>query len=327
MSPIGRHVTKLTGFAPALPTPFADDGSIDEGAFEHLCKLQLREGASAFVVAGITGEAPTLTGDEQKRLIQIAAGVAHGQIPVIAAAGSNSTARAIELTKQAEQAGADAVLSAVPYYNKPAQRGLILHFDAIRRATGLPLILHDEPSRSACALADETVIGLAAMPGIIGLNDATGDTGRPARLRPHIGDEFRLLSGDDATAMGFVAQGGNGCISVTSNVVPGLAREMYLAFRQGSFVRTRQLSLSFAPLAAALGREPSPATVKYAVSALLGPMSPAVRLPMVPAGAETRAAILEVLDHLAEYYPDYLIDAPASPERQHQAIFARRRTR
>lgn len=318
MSTIGRHVTKLTGFAPALPTFFADDGSVDGEAFEHLCKLQLREGATALVVGGTTGEAPTLTMDEHRRLIEIAASVAGGRIPVIAGAGSNSTQRAIELSQQAEAAGADALLSVVPYYNKPSQRGLIMHFDAIRRATRLPVILYDVPARSACALADETVIALAAMPGIIGLKDATGDVSRPARLRPRVGDEFRLLSGDDATAMGFIAEGGNGCISVTSNVAPGLAREMYLAYatRQGSAARQRQLSLPFAQLTAALFRETNPAPVKYALTMLLGMMSSAVRLPLVPIGPDTRTAIASALDHLADYYPDYLIDAPASLERR-----------
>jgi 4-hydroxy-tetrahydrodipicolinate synthase len=312
MFAIGRHVTKLAGFAPALPTPFAADGTIDGATFEHLCKLQLREGATALVVGGATGEGPTLTRDEHRRLVEIAASVAHGRIPVIAGAGSNATNRAIELAKQAEAAGADALLSVVPYYNKPTQQGLILHFDAIRRATGLPVILYDVPSRTACGLGDETVVALAALPGIIGLTDGTGDAGRPGRLRPRVGAEFRLLSGDDATAMGFIAQGGDGCISVTSNVAPGLAREMYLAFRQGRMTRVGQMSLPFARLTAALCREPDPAAVKYALGTLLGLISPAVRLPLVEPPPGTRKTIAETIDYLDKYYPDYLLDAPAA---------------
>jgi 4-hydroxy-tetrahydrodipicolinate synthase len=311
-----RIVTKLTGFAPALPTPFAADGKIDLEAFAHLCRLQLREGATALVVCGTTGEAPTLSMDEQKRLIQVAANVAGGHIPVIAGAGSNSTDHAIELTRQAHAAGANAVLSVVPYYNKPTQHGVIFHFDAIRRACGIPVILYDVPSRTGCALTDETVIGLAAMPGIIGLKDATGDAGRPARLRRHVGDEFRLLSGDDATAMGYIASGGDGCISVTSNAAPGLAREMYLAFRQGRITRMRQLSLPFTRLTTALSREVNPAPVKYAIAALLGLVSPAVRLPLVETTSETQKAISEAIGYLDKYYPDYLLDAPASSEQR-----------
>lgn len=325
MSTIGRYVTRLTGFAPALPTFFTADGSLDTVSFGHLCHRQFRHGASALVVGGTTGEAPTLSKDEHRALIEIAVRVTRGRIPVIAGAGSNSTQRAIDLARQAEAAGADAILSVVPYYNRPTQRGLVAHFDAIRRATGLPIILYDVPGRTGCALSDDTVVELAGMPRIIGLKDETGDSGRPARLRPRVGAEFRLLSGDDATAMGFIAQGGNGCISVTSNVAPGLAREMYLGHvtRLGGLARQRQLGLSFAQLTAALFRETNPAPVKYALSLLIGSMSPSVRLPLVPAGPQTQAAIAEALDHLTEYYSDYLIDTPAaldSRQRVAQAV-------
>ncbi|MBS0536136.1 MAG: 4-hydroxy-tetrahydrodipicolinate synthase [Proteobacteria bacterium] len=309
---IGRHVTRLTGFAPALPTFFTADGALDAASFEHLCHRQFRGGASALLVGGTTGEAPTLSKDEHRALIDIAVRVTHGRIPVIAGAGSNSTQRAIDLARQAEAAGADAILSVVPYYNRPTQRGLVAHFDAIRRATGLPIVLYDVPRRTGCALNDDTVVELAGMPRIIGLKDATGDAGRPARLRPRVGAEFRLLSGDDATAMGFIAQGGNGCISVTSNVAPGLARELYLGHvTRQSAARQRQLATAFAQLTAALFRETNPAPVKYALSLLVASMSPSVRLPLVPAGPQTQAAIAEALDHLAEYYPRYLVDRPA----------------
>ena len=169
MSAIGRQVSKLSGYAPAVPTPFDDNGHIDSAAFEQFCERQIREGATALVVCGTTGEAPTLSRAEHDTLIRIAVGVARGQIPVIAGTGSNSTAHAIELTKDAEAAGADAVLSVVPYYNKPTQGGLNAHFSAIAQSTGLPIILYDVPSRTACGLADETVARLAERSQFIGL--------------------------------------------------------------------------------------------------------------------------------------------------------------
>ena len=185
---------------------------------------------------------------------------------MIAGAGSNSTAHAIELTKDAEALGADAILSVVPYYNKPTQAGLYAHFRAIAQSTGLPIILYDVPSRTVCGLADETIARLAEMPQIIGLKDATGDVTRPARLRSLVGADFRLLSGDDATALAFLALGGHGCISVTSNVAPGLCRNMFLECKQGQMSRAQRLAVPFAQLTAALFRESNPAPLKYALS-------------------------------------------------------------
>ncbi|HEY1309429.1 MAG TPA: 4-hydroxy-tetrahydrodipicolinate synthase, partial [Pseudolabrys sp.] len=228
MLTIGRHVSKISGYAPALPTPFTHQGDVDGGAFEHFCDLQIRAGATALVVCGTTGEAPTLRPDEHLVLVRIAVDVANGQVPVIAGAGSNSTAHAIELSKDAEAAGADAILSVVPYYNKPTQAGMAAHFGAIAQSTGLPMILYDVPSRTGCGLADETIARLAELPTIIGLKDATGDVTRVSRLRSLLGGDFRLLSGDDATALSYIAEGGNGCISVTSNLAPGLCRTVYL---------------------------------------------------------------------------------------------------
>jgi hypothetical protein len=166
---IGRHVSKLSGYAPALPTPFDDNGNIDGALFEQFCDRQIQEGAAALVVCGTTGEAPTLSLAEHRTLIRIAAGVSRGRIPVIAGAGSNSTAHAIELTRDAEARGADAILSIVPYYNKPTQAGLLGHFKAIAQSTGLPIILYDVPSRTACSLADETVARLGERPQFMGL--------------------------------------------------------------------------------------------------------------------------------------------------------------
>jgi len=304
MSAIGRHVSKLSGYAPAVPTPFDDNGHIDSAAFEQICELQIREGATALVVCGTTGEAPTLSRAEHDTLIRIAVGVARGQIPVIAGTGSNSTVHAIELTKDAEAAGADAVLSVVPYYNKPTQGGLNAHFSAIAQSTGLPIILYDVPSRTACGLADDTVARLAKMSQFIGLKDATGDVTRPPRLRALVGPDFRLLTGDDATALAFIAQGGNGCISVTSNLVPGLCRHLFLACRQGQITGAQRWAVPIAKLTAVLFRETSPAPLKYALS-LLGLMSAKVRLPLVEvtnaAKAELTAAVALVCDQYSEY--------------------------
>ena len=313
MATIGRHVSKLSGYAPALPTPFGDDGNIDIAAFEHLCDRQIRAGATALVVCGTTGEAPTLSPAEHETLIEIAVAIARGRVPVIAGAGSNSTAHAIELTQDAEAAGADAILSVVPYYNKPTQIGLYAHFSAIVNSTGLPIILYDVPSRTVCGLADETIARLAELPGIIGLKDATGDVTRPTRLRPLLGPDFRLLTGDDATALAFISQGGNGCISVTSNVAPGLCRNMFLACRQGQIASAQRWAIPVANLTAALFRETSPSPLKYALS-LLGLMSPKVRLPLVELTDQSKAEVAAAMKQVCENYADDVIGKLYEPE-------------
>jgi 4-hydroxy-tetrahydrodipicolinate synthase len=232
---------------------------------------------------------------------------------VIAGAGSNSTAHAIELTRDAEAAGADAILSVVPYYNKPIQRGLYAHFHAIAQSTGLPIILYDVPSRTACGLADETVARLAEMPQFIGLKDATGDVTRPPRLRLLVGPDFRLLTGDDATVLAFLAQGGNGCISVTSNIAPGLCRSMFLACRQGQIATAQRWAVPIAKMTAALFRETSPAPLKYALS-LLGLMSPKVRLPLVELTSQSKAEVAAVMAHICDHYAEHLIGKMCEPE-------------
>ena len=294
MITIGRHVSKLSGYAPALPTPFADDGNIDVAAFEQFCDRQIRAGATALVVCGTTGEAPTLKPAEHATLIQITVAAARGRAPVIAGAGSNSTSHAIELTRDAEAAGADAILSVVPYYNKPTQAGLYEHFRAIAQSSRSPIILYDVPSRTVCGLADETIARLAELPNIIGLKDATGDMTRPTRLRSLLGPDFRLLAGDDATALAFISQGGNGYISVTSNVVPGLCRNMFLACRQGQISSAQRWATPVAKLTAALFRETSPAPLKYALS-LLGLMLPKVRPPLVELTNQTKAEVALIM--------------------------------
>jgi 4-hydroxy-tetrahydrodipicolinate synthase len=321
MSTVGRHVSKLSGYAPALPTPFGDDGNIDVAAFEQFCDRQLRAGATALVVCGTTGEAPTLSPAEHETLIEIAVAIARGRVPVIAGAGSNSTAHAIELTQDAEAAGADAILSVVPYYNKPTQIGLHGHFSAIANATGLPIILYDVPSRTVCGLADETIARLAEMPGIIGLKDATGDVTRPTRLRSLLGPDFRLLTGDDTTALAFISQGGNGCISVTSNVAPGLCRNMFLACRQGQIASAQRWVIPVAKLTAALFRESSPSPLKYALS-LLGLMSPMVRLPLVELTDQSKAEVAAAMILVCENHADYMIGKLCEPERSSRRAVA-----
>jgi 4-hydroxy-tetrahydrodipicolinate synthase len=306
----GRHVTRPSGFAPALPTPFDSNDNIDRNAFEWLCDRQVAEGATALVVGDTTGEAPTLSPGERHDLIRLAAEVAHERVPVIAGAGSNSTEHAIELTRGAEQAGADAVLSVVPYYNRPTQAGLYAHFDAIAERTGLPILLYDAPSLTGRGIADETVVQLAEKhPMIIGLNDATGDHTRPGRLRALLDEDFRLICGDDAAALPFLVHGGHGCISAMSNVVPGLCRSMYLSFRRGQIGQAQRLADVAAVLSAALGREAECSTVKFALS-LLKIMSPRVRLPMVEPGDETRAGIRAVVAFLSERYSRHVMTAP-----------------
>jgi 4-hydroxy-tetrahydrodipicolinate synthase len=312
MPTIGRHVAKLSGYAPALPTPFDDNGDVDGEAFERLCDLQITCGATALVVCGTTGEASTLTPEEQGDLIRIAVAVSRGRVPVIAGAGSNATDHAIASAKDAEALGADAVLSVVPYYNKPTQAGLYAHFSEIAASSGLPVILYDVPSRTACGLGDATIARLAELPRIIGLKDASGDVTRPARLRTLVGPDFRLLSGDDALGLAFLAQGGDGCISVTSNVAPGLCRNMFLAWRQGSVARAQRLARPIAQLTAALFCETNPVALKYALS-LFGLMSPRVRPPLVELSDQYKPGIAAILAELGDTCPQAMIGRIGGP--------------
>ena len=314
MPAIGRHVAKLSGYAPALPTPFDDNGEVDGEAFARLCDLQITNGATALVVCGTTGEATTLTPKEHRELIRIAVGVSRGRVPIIAGAGANATDHAIALTKDAEAIGADAVLSVVPYYNKPTQAGLYAHFHGIAASTGLPVILYDVPSRTACGLADATIARLAELPRIIGLKDSSGDVTRPARLRTLVGPDFRLLSGDDALGLAFLAQGGDGCISVTSNVAPGLCRSMFLAWRQGPVARAQRLARPIAQLTAALFCETNPVALKYTLS-LFGLMSPRVRLPLVELSDQYKPGIATILGELCDTYPQAMIAGIGDPIR------------
>ena len=298
MTSLTNRATWLAGFIPDLPTPFDEAGAIDLAAFEGLCERQIKAGVSAVVAGEITGETSTLTPVEHETIVRAAVEIARGRVRVVAGAGSNSTSQAIELTRRAEAAGADAVLSVVPYYNKPMQSGIYAHFQAMAGSTTLPIILHDIPARTVRELSDDTLVRLAGSKQFIGLRDGSGDTTRPMRLRSLLPHGFRLLSGDDATALAFIASGGDGCISTISNVAPELCLAIFSSGRQGRLQTARYLYNRLAPLTAALSRE-SPAALKYALC-LLGFMSPTTRLPIVEladaAKAEVASAIAGIGD-------------------------------
>ena len=290
------RLATLTGYASALPTPFKGE-SIDEEAFARFCEWQIGQGISALVVAGTTGEAPTLSMVEHRRLVRIAAETADGRVPVVAGTGANATAHAIELARQAEQEGADGLLVVTPYYNRPPQQGLYRHFRAIHDAAGLPILLYDVPTRTACALATETILRLAELPRIVGLKDAAGDLTRPVQLRRQLGERFRLFTGDDATAVEFLAAGGDGCISVVSNLVAASCVELHSAWTCGNEAGARGIARMLAPLTAALFMESNPIPLKWALN-LQGFMGAELRLPLCEASDTTRAAVAEALRRL-----------------------------
>src|SRR5882672_3228246 len=298
MTYLVKPATWLAGYIPDLPTPFDESDRLDLAAFAKLCERQIEANVSAIVVGETAGEASTLTPAEHDTIIRTAVETARGRVRVIAGAGSNSTNQAIEWTRRAEAAGADAVLSVVPYYNNPMQAGIEAHFRAIAGSTALPIILHDIPSRTIRGLADDTLTRLAQSKQFIGLRDGTGAITRLLRLRPRLPHGFRLLSGDDATAPAFIANGGDGCISTLSNVAPELCLAIFSSCRQGRLQTARYLHERLAPLSAVLSKE-SPAALKYALS-MLGFMSPTTRLPIVElagmAKAEVAGAIAEIGD-------------------------------
>jgi 4-hydroxy-tetrahydrodipicolinate synthase len=292
----------LTGYIPDLPTPFDENGAIDLRAFATLCERQITAGASAIVVGETTGESSTLTPAEHGALVRAAVEIVRGRIRIIAGAGSNSTSQAIDLTRGAMAAGADALLSVVPYYNKPMQAGIYRHFQAIAGSTDLPIILHDIPSRTIRELADDTLVRLAESRQFIGLRDGTGDITRPLRLRSRLPDGFRLLSGDDATALAFLVHGGDGCISMVSNVAPLLCRAICSSCKQGRLPSARYLQSRLAPLTTVLSKE-GPAALKYALC-LLGFMQPTTRLPIVELAEAAKA---EVASAIAEFEDEDLV--------------------
>jgi 4-hydroxy-tetrahydrodipicolinate synthase len=298
MKPQPHPTIWLSGYIPDLPTPFDEADQLDLKAFARLCERQVEAGVSAIVVSETAGESSTLTPAEHDSIVRTAVDVAGGRVRVIAGAGSNSTSHAIDYTRRAEAAGADAVLSVVPYYNKPMQAGISAHFEAIAGSTRLPIILHDIPSRTIRELSDDTLARLAQSAQFVGLRDGAGDVLRPMRLRALLPPGFRLMSGDDATALAYIANGGDGCISLVSNVAPDLCQAIFSSCRQGRLQTARYLQNRLAPLTAALTKE-NPAALKYALH-LLGFMRANTRLPIVElddaAKAEVRGAIAAIGD-------------------------------
>lgn len=284
----------LAGVIADLPSPFDSNDVLDLDAFEKLCERQIAAGASALLVGETAGEMATLTADEHSDLVRAAVKTSRGRAKVIAGAGGNATCQAIALTQRAEAAGADAVMSVVPYYNKPTQAGIEAHFRAVAKATGLPIILHDIPSRCMRGLADDTLMRLAELPRIAGLRDGSGDVVRPLHLRARLPAGFALLSGDDATAAAFLWNGGDGCISTVANVAPELCDKMFRACRQSKMHHAATLMDRLAPLCAALSADATPASIKYALS-LRDWGSPVVRLPMVELAGPEKAAIADAM--------------------------------
>jgi 4-hydroxy-tetrahydrodipicolinate synthase len=284
------------GSFPALITPMKD-GKVDEQAFRKFVNWQISEGSHGLVPVGTTGESPTVTPEEHKRLVEICVAEAKGRVPVIAGTGSNSTAEAIEYTIHAKQAGADAALVVVPYYNKPTQDGLYAHFKAIADAVDIPIFVYNVPGRTVANISVETLARLAHDCGnIVGTKDASADLTRPSRQRLASGTDFIQLSGEDGTALAFNAHGGVGCISVTANVAPRLCAQFQEATLKGDFATALQLQDRLMPLHHALFVETSPGPVKYAVS-LLGHCTAEARLPMVPVAETTKTAVRQAMVH------------------------------
>src|SRR3984893_9046364 len=298
MTVLAQPATWLAGYIPDLPTPFDEADRLDLAALARLCERQIEAGVSAIVVGETAGEAATLTSAEHDCIVRAAVRVPRGGACVIAGAGSNSTSQAIESTRRAEAAGADAVLSVVPYYNKPMQAGIYAHFRAIAGSTALPIILHDIPSRTIRELSDDTLARLAESRQFIGLRDGTGDFTRPLRLQPLLPSGFRLLSGDDATALAFIANGGDGCISVGSRGAAGLCQAIFSSSRQGRLQSARYLQNRLAPLTASLSKE-SPAALKYALC-LLGFMRPNTRLPIVELADSAKREVVSAITEIAD---------------------------
>ena len=267
------------GSITALITPFKD-GRIDEAAFQSFVEWQIAEGTDGLVPCGTTGESPTLSHEEHNRVVDLCVEAAKGRVPVIAGAGSNCTDEAIALARHAKEAGAQAILVVTPYYNKPSQEGLYQHFKAVHDAVEIPLIVYNIPGRSIVDVSVETMVRLAGLPNIVGVKDATNDLARPVRTRVAVGKEFCQLSGEDATVVAFLAHGGVGCISVTSNVAPRLCAQLHDAWAAGDMAGVCDLRDRLIPLHDAMFCEPSPGPAKFGVS-LLGRAGPEVRLPLV----------------------------------------------
>ncbi len=287
--------TRFRGSITALVTPF-NNGSVDEKAFRELVDWQISEGTNGLVPVGTTGESPTLSHDEHHRVVEWCIDQAKGRVPVIAVAGSNSTAEAVSLSKHAEKAGASAVLVVTPYYNKPTQEGMYQHFKAINDAIGIPIIIYNIPPRSVIDMSVETMKRLWELKNIAGVKDATANVLRVSQQRAAMGPDFNQLSGEDGTAIGFMAHGGHGCISVTSNVAPRLCSQFQAACLKGDYTTALSIQDKLLPLHQNLFIETNPAPAKYALS-LLGKCAETVRLPMVPLSDKSKAAVREAMVH------------------------------
>src|SRR4051812_25064776 len=285
----------LRGSITALVTPFKD-GKVDEDAFRGLVNWQVEEGVHGLVPVGTTGESPTLSHQEHDRVVEICVEETKGRVPVVAGAGSNSTAEAIAFSRNAEKVGADALLIVTPYYNKPTQEGLYQHYKAINDAIGIPIIIYNIPGRSVIDMSVETMNRLYELKNVAGVKDATANMVRVSQQRAVLGEGFNQLSGEDATALGFMAHGGDGCISVTSNVAPRLCAEFQSACLRGDYAAALVLQDKLMPLHQNLFIETNPAPAKYAPS-ILGKIADTVRLPMVPLGEKSKAAVRDAMVH------------------------------
>ncbi len=274
----------------ALITPMRADGAVDEAALARFVEWQIAEGTDGLVPVGTTGESPTLSHTEHKRVVEIVLAVAKGRVPVIAGAGSNSTEEATDLARHAKAAGADGVLVVTPYYNKPTQEGLYLHFETIADAVDIPLLIYNIPPRSVVDMSVETMARLAKHPNIVGVKDATANLARPLHTRAACGAEFCQLSGEDHTALAFLAAGGQGCISVTGNVAPRLCATMQRAWAEGRIDAAMAIQDRLLPLHDALFVETSPGPVKFAAS-LLGFSAAHCRLPLAPISEATASRV------------------------------------
>ena len=284
------------GSMPALVTPFTADGEVDWGKLKQLVEWHIGEGSHGLVPVGTTGESPTLSHEEHGRVIEEVVATVAGRVPVVAGAGSNSTREGISLIRHAQKAGADGALVVTPYYNKPTQAGMIAHFTALHDASDLPIIIYNIPGRSVVDMTPETMGELAKLPRIVGVKDATGKLDRVSQQRAACGRDFIQLSGEDATALGFNAQGGVGCISVTANVAPRLCAEFQAAMLAGDYAGALDYQDRLMPLHEAIFIEPGVAGVKYAMSRL-GLCEARVRLPLVGVTPGTAARIDAALAH------------------------------
>jgi 4-hydroxy-tetrahydrodipicolinate synthase len=285
--------TPFKGVLPALVTPFRD-GAIDESAFVALVERQIAGGVHGLVPVGTTGETATLSHEEHMRVVELCVATARGRVPVIAGAGSNSTAEAIELTRHAKEVGADAALLVSPYYNRPSQEGVYQHYKAVNDAVQLPVIVYNVPSRTGSDITNETLERLSVLPNIVGIKDASGDLGRVALQRISCGEEWIMLSGEDPNGVGYMAQGGHGCISVTVNVAPEACAAQYNACLAGDWETARYWQDRLIRLHKAMFADSSPAPAKFAL-ATLGLCSEECRLPITPCSEAARGLVLDAM--------------------------------